>query len=464
MPIGPDSFPWIALCFLGGLLLTGLFLIRTGRRGKRLDDHPVCRKCAFDLVGSAGIGGSAGDEILACPECGFRGLPRIGNRRRSPGRVAVGTGLLVVMVLAGGALAYTRLDATTVMHLKPLPLVRWEARAGGPDVAERALTELIRRYHCGRLAGPYIDAVLDDAVTHGPPGNPAAAAAAWGGKWDELAAELFKAGHGSPAQREAVARSWLITSVEVRPAVRMGEGVPARVRDNAAGPPHRFGFYEELGKPVVRFGEHEYRMGISSGGGLSGSRGGGGGGSGWTGSTIRSGYGLPKGLGVGKHEFVMEVTRRVFDGHGGTLIAEWTETHPASFEYVPPDGDPVMMRRDDEAGRRLEAAVEWRDHQIEAASYGSHASLDIGLVTAPIAYRLVLRRGEQRWEYTTISTSSTGGSHGFGLGGELPDALEDGAVVDVVFEPDADVARGTTDLTEILDHRFVVEGVRIVRP
>jgi len=37
-------------------------------------------------------------------------------------------------------------------------------------------------------------------------------------------------------------------------------------------------------------------------------------------------------------------------------------------------------------------------------------------------------------------------------------------MVDVVFEPAEDIARQTVDLTEILNHRFVIQDVKIVRP
>lgn len=51
----------IALATL--LLLLGLVLIDLGWRGRRIGDHPTCRKCGFDLSGLAvGIG--------PCPECG----------------------------------------------------------------------------------------------------------------------------------------------------------------------------------------------------------------------------------------------------------------------------------------------------------------------------------------------------------------------------------------------------------
>ncbi|HYO10382.1 MAG TPA: hypothetical protein VER17_15540 [Tepidisphaeraceae bacterium] len=40
-----------------------LVLLVLGMRGRRVDDHPVCRRCGFDLVGPPG--GTA-----TCSECG----------------------------------------------------------------------------------------------------------------------------------------------------------------------------------------------------------------------------------------------------------------------------------------------------------------------------------------------------------------------------------------------------------
>lgn len=48
------------------LVLAGSFLMRWAWRGRRINDHPICRKCRFDLVGLA-PNGSHPDR---CPECG----------------------------------------------------------------------------------------------------------------------------------------------------------------------------------------------------------------------------------------------------------------------------------------------------------------------------------------------------------------------------------------------------------
>src|SRR5215208_2333842 len=58
--------------------VTGLMMI-LARRGRRIDDHPLCRKCGFDLFGLPGTSHN-------CPECGRdlrrRRATRIGHRQR----------------------------------------------------------------------------------------------------------------------------------------------------------------------------------------------------------------------------------------------------------------------------------------------------------------------------------------------------------------------------------------------
>src|SRR5690349_15820417 len=81
--------------------IVGLVMLVMAWRGRAIDDHPVCRKCSFDLVGLA--------ALAQCPECGkdlaHAGTVRIGNRKRS--RWALGFSLVVLFtssLVAGAAL------------------------------------------------------------------------------------------------------------------------------------------------------------------------------------------------------------------------------------------------------------------------------------------------------------------------------------------------------------------------
>ena len=47
---------------MGGVVL-GLVLVALGWRGKRLNDHPICRSCRFDLDGTLPDGTEAGQGL-----------------------------------------------------------------------------------------------------------------------------------------------------------------------------------------------------------------------------------------------------------------------------------------------------------------------------------------------------------------------------------------------------------------
>src|SRR5688500_6231710 len=81
------------------LLLLALALLWASRRGRRVDDHPSCRRCGFDLFGLPS--GSTN-----CSECGAdvtrRGAVRTDHRARGRQLLAGGA---VLMLLSGPPLA-----------------------------------------------------------------------------------------------------------------------------------------------------------------------------------------------------------------------------------------------------------------------------------------------------------------------------------------------------------------------
>ncbi len=55
--------PLIVLALLLAVSLIGLILFIRCWRGKRIDDHPLCRRCRYDLIGTP-------EPRKTCPECG----------------------------------------------------------------------------------------------------------------------------------------------------------------------------------------------------------------------------------------------------------------------------------------------------------------------------------------------------------------------------------------------------------
>ncbi len=100
-PLPPHAVALLAAGLLGLFAAAGALLLYRGLRGRRTDDHPLCRRCGFDLTGLPG-------GHPACPECGATlAAPqavRVGHRARRPAPLAAGLALLLLTVgLAGGA-------------------------------------------------------------------------------------------------------------------------------------------------------------------------------------------------------------------------------------------------------------------------------------------------------------------------------------------------------------------------
>src|SRR5207249_860614 len=95
----------IALAAL--VLIVGIVLLRRGLKGIALDDHPICRRCGFDLFGLPG-------GVAVCSECGAdlssRRAIRIGTRKRRPGIATLGALLIVVIVFNLGVLGLGMLN------------------------------------------------------------------------------------------------------------------------------------------------------------------------------------------------------------------------------------------------------------------------------------------------------------------------------------------------------------------
>ena len=114
-------------------LAAGIVLVFLGFRGRRVDDHPVCRHCGRDLTGV---------ESGRCPECGRPAdHPRVGNRRRLP-TLATAGGLLAVAGLA--PLVLVAAAAFLDVGNQPLWMLLWR------DDAE-AIVEVDRRDRAGDL-------------------------------------------------------------------------------------------------------------------------------------------------------------------------------------------------------------------------------------------------------------------------------------------------------------------------
>ena len=149
----------LTLIGFAAAVLLSLPLLAIGLRGRRTDDHPLCRRCGYDLTGRSG-------DATRCPECGAdlarRRATRVGHRRRRPGLIVAGIGLALA-ALAVAAPAARRLARTDPITLVPIWWLRHELN--GPASGQvAALAELSRRQGMGRLSAAQVAAVSDRAL------------------------------------------------------------------------------------------------------------------------------------------------------------------------------------------------------------------------------------------------------------------------------------------------------------
>jgi hypothetical protein len=123
---------WIGIAVFGSILALATIII--GRRGFRIDDHPLCRRCRFDL---------SGIPLTTCPECGggiVESNVLIGNRRIIRGIVPAGLALLAVSVSIGVFLGPWNSPAT-----RPLQVLILQADVEGWKPGRPAFTQISAR-------------------------------------------------------------------------------------------------------------------------------------------------------------------------------------------------------------------------------------------------------------------------------------------------------------------------------
>jgi hypothetical protein len=104
----------VLLVILG---LSGLLMFARGWRGKLLDDHPLCRRCGFDLFGRP-----AGSN--ACSKCGadLAGPQAIvvGHRRRYHGLILLGGAIAILSVAIPVKRTVDDVRQTSLIAIEPV--------------------------------------------------------------------------------------------------------------------------------------------------------------------------------------------------------------------------------------------------------------------------------------------------------------------------------------------------------
>lgn len=140
------------------IAVLGAWMLRRGWRGRRVGDHPHCRRCEFDLSGRP-----AGSHV--CPECGADvRQPRavaVGERHRRPWLATAG-GLVLLCGIAGFVFVGSGLSKSISWErYKPVAWLIRDGRSAAAATRAPALAELLRRQQAGLLSARHVAAVVD---------------------------------------------------------------------------------------------------------------------------------------------------------------------------------------------------------------------------------------------------------------------------------------------------------------
>jgi hypothetical protein len=218
------------------LLVLGVGLLVVARRGRRAGDHPVCRRCGFDLFGLP-------TDSQRCSECGADL-----TRRRA---VLAGTQGRRWLPLAGGAVLLLLSGPPLVVigrtFLRPVDVTPYRPAAAliqdidGADPAARmtALVELTRRVPAGGgLSDRQLSGLIDRALAH----QANRRARVWSAKWGELVEAAQDAGRLDGLRWSQYLSEAVTFELALRPRVRRGDPIPFWVtrKDVRVGRPYRF--------------------------------------------------------------------------------------------------------------------------------------------------------------------------------------------------------------------------------
>lgn len=446
------------LITLNVLAVAGMLLLARGLIGRRINDHPICAGCGFDLVG---VFDPSAAQRPPCPECGrplnLSVAIRHGARVRRPAWIVAGAVLLAATLGPQLAVVGVSIAGGNFRAAFPTWALILELSAGGFADRNAALLQLDARLKAGtvdraevdRIVAVALEAVADERTVWNPAWG-AFVVAARGGKM------VSDADYGRFLRLAASPR------IEARKVVVAGGSLAVRfgVRPDraAAG---QCGYLEWSGA-TVHVGDVEVSGRSAHSGTMAIA----------LGSNAESAWALklPSDLEARTWPSTLKVRLRVTESPGGPALAEWELVSPQVIEVRPAGSRTVEVIDPAEHQETFERLLVGNPQAVRvertagSRSIPAHVSVVLDGSNLPVdaAFEVVLRsRGDpaRRWSIGHVQFRAGQQMH-YSVGVDIEGFDE--KVVDVLLEASGTSAERTVDLVRYWGGTVVVPAAPVV--
>jgi hypothetical protein len=433
------------------VVFLGLATLIIALRGRRTDDHPICRRCRFDLVGVYG-------RELRCPECG-RELAgprtiRTGNRRRRPRIAIAGVLLLLAGLITLGVIGYSHAEGVNWNTYKPAWWLEGEITSSRQATADAAVAEFGRRLSDGTLSAHWRTRIIDHAMVRYVDEQ-----ADWSAAWSDLLAYAFISDMLTPQQRIAYARHAPVLALTGRAQAISGE----------SWTPHLF-IHAPRARSSVRLYLRVERLSGEIDGIPAGAAPGGYGISTLGHGTGSHAHNIPINVEPGRYTFTSRwrfAVQTSYDENEAPIVA-WEEEFSAPLEVLPPGSQLVQFVTDPqlEAGMRRSIRIERLSASAQQGSIFAGGNIFFDQPPLPAAFVMYWRypdvgaEGGYREVRIGPARGEVGSSHGTGIHALLPEGFATERV-DVTFRPDIGTALQSLHIKEIWGDEILIEDVEV---
>jgi hypothetical protein len=417
-----------------------------------VDDHPICRRCGFDLFNRP-------QSSTKCAECGADlARPhaiRDGRRVRRGGMIFAGAAILAIVFTVVGGAVWMSASTTDWREFAPVWYLRREALGVDPAARDAALAQLSKRVSAGKLSQPQIDALADEALK-----LQADWSKPWGTAWGDWVENASGANKLSSERWKKYLEQAPSLQLEVRPQVRRGDRLPYWIRACNSRVGSRSNFSANYKGLAWEIGPVRTDKESDIGGGTTLNPNGGGG----LGSSIDLTKYLDK-LGDGPQAVKVDLEIKIMRNWQGPALATRRMGLDAVFNLHPADEPTVKVIHDPSLRAGVEAALSCNQATYGPSWNAKHLGIqiDVGPLPVGVGYDVyALIRGKEV-KLGGIACPKKPNTGGFGFGNEVNPPFDD-PTVDLILKPSVDAAIGTTDTFEIWDGEVTIKNVKVTRP